>query len=1230
GHTYEIFSKATDIVGNEQTVHGHTWFLYDRTVGFSGRIWYDANGNGVNDGESGIANVTVNLYDETMTLVASDETDVNGDYSFSGPALGLMAGTYTIEVDETDPDLVDLTLTSDPDTPLTAAYTAGQKVTGLDFGYGPYALIEGYVWDDSNNRDGNRDAGEPGLPDITVWLRDSGGSIVDTEVTDADGRYRFKGVTAGDYSVDVDENDADMPDYYYATTPDPLAVNGVQVGNVYSDNDLGYALPETESKRLYLHDPNALNRTSPSSGANVGLSGTPATWTQSPAMYYDFGMDTGQNIVVHLAGSGGTANVTLRVGSATGTLIGTGSGALGSDITISPLVNTIPAGQGLWMGVTGSGTLNPVGSYINLPAVTYVKVTAVGTYDAAYPGGAATSDFETHDTVYIRVTATDPFGDYDITGAEVNIPGVGTFAMTSVDNSDDTRIFEYAYVDAAEGIYNPVVVTVDEGAEGTVTATGQTSFRCRSADVWVTKNADPLTVQSNDTIEFTLDYGNEGVLDAENVVITDTLPAGLTYAGMVSGPAPTINGQELTWSLGTLTSGFSGQLVFNATVDVTGAESGIFTNQVEISTTTGEADIADNSDDIGITLSQNANLTIDKDCNAPGHVVEPGDTLVYTILIQNTDYADATNGTISDAVPEHTTFVAASLDPAGAGTVGPPPNIVTGLTVPGFDGANPGQVTLYYTVTVDSPLANGLSIVNTATVDSDQTEPVSDSHTDTVHSDHELSISKEPSDNPAPAGEWLTYTIQYGVTGNEPAPNVVIEDTYPTNSSYVACYGGVSCSESGGVVTWNLGDIDPVASGVVTLVVQVNAPQPDHTPLNNHVEISDDDGEFAQFDYHGFVGAGHTLSLDKSDNPDPVQAGGSIVYTLDYSVSGNENAQGVFITDTVPANTTFVSCTDGCTGPDAHGVLTWTIGAVNAGSGGSVQFTVDVDDPLPDGTEIHNTAWISDTNNGAPADDDETTTVHSDHSYIITKEDGPDPVEAGATLNYTITWTLIGNEPVTGIFIEDQVPAHTTFLSCGGGTSCGESGGVITWQLGDAPSGDANGVVTFTVQVESPLQDGLELHNQATIDDDDGDRATTSNDAVTTVHSDHELEITKTDDADPVEAGALLEYTITAEVMAGSNGFATGVVITDRIPANTAFHSASGGAVPDANGYLQWNFGTLSPGDTRQVTFTVQVDSPLINETTIHNEAAVFDNEGKYETATEDTVVHSDHELSVS
>ncbi len=58
-------------------------------VEIGNRIWFDANANGIQDvTESGIAGVTVNLYNSSGDLVGSQITDASGEYYFSDLTLG--------------------------------------------------------------------------------------------------------------------------------------------------------------------------------------------------------------------------------------------------------------------------------------------------------------------------------------------------------------------------------------------------------------------------------------------------------------------------------------------------------------------------------------------------------------------------------------------------------------------------------------------------------------------------------------------------------------------------------------------------------------------------------------------------------------------------------------------------------------------------------------------------------------------------------------------------------------------------------------------------------------------------------------------------------------------------------------------------------------------------------------------------------------------------------------
>src|SRR2546422_465891 len=84
----------------------------------------------------------------------------------------------------------------------------------------------------------------------------------------------------------------------------------------------------------------------------------------------------------------------------------------------------------------------------------------------------------------------------------------------------------------------------------------------------------------------------------------------------------------------------------------------------------------------------------------------------------------------------------------------------------------------------------------------------------------------------------------------------------------------------------------------------------------------------------------------------------------------------------------------------------------------------------------------------------ETSVVIAQADLSITKTDNPDPVNAGATLTYTVTVTNGGPSTAANVQVTDNLPAGVTFQSASGtGWTCVQAGGVVTCTRGSVVPG---------------------------------------------------------------------------------------------------------------------------------------------------------------------------------
>ena len=175
-------------------------------------VWEDKNYNGLQDnGEAGIASVTVKLLSSAGATLATTTTDASGAYKFTN----LNPGDYKVQVVSPSGYYVTKSnqganhaLDSDIDgtgTTAVTTLTAGQNDMTVDAGLYRKASVGDKVWEDTNHnwiQDGN----DPGIGGVKVNLMDATGTtVLQTTTTNTSGNYLFTDLNPGTYVLQFDK-----------------------------------------------------------------------------------------------------------------------------------------------------------------------------------------------------------------------------------------------------------------------------------------------------------------------------------------------------------------------------------------------------------------------------------------------------------------------------------------------------------------------------------------------------------------------------------------------------------------------------------------------------------------------------------------------------------------------------------------------------------------------------------------------------------------------------------------------------------------------------------------------------------------------------------------------------------------------------------------------------------------------------------------------------------------
>ena len=348
------------------------------------------------------------------------------------------------------------------------------------------------------------------------------------------------------------------------------------------------------------------------------------------------------------------------------------------------------------------------------------------------------------------------------------------------------------------------------------------------------------------------------------------------------------------------------------------------------------------------------------------------------------------------------------------------------------------------------------------------------------------------------------------------------------------------------------------------------------------------------------------------DNGGTLLAGENITYTITLNNNGVGSATNAVITDSIPANTTYVANSttlDGAPAADTGGtsplVAGLNVGSIDPAASATVTFKVTVNSDVVSGAVISNQGSAladglsnpelsdepntdSDGDSDPTNEDDPTVIVVGTAAVVnavktVTDMTGGSPVAIGDTLHYTIIINNIGNTAATSVVFTDldggvgenlenaTYTAGTIELDDTAKTDASDAdeadfgittANTLTVNVGTIAAG-SSAKIEFDVTVDGTTADGTVISNQGIVSsgnapdeltDEDGNGSNGNQPTTCIVGAKPNLTLSKgLDDLNggSVETGDTLLYTLTFRNT--GNATANGVVITDTPDTDTTY-----------------------------------------------------------------------------
>ncbi len=969
----------------------------------------------------------------------------------------------------------------------------------------------------------------------------------------------------------------------------------------------------------------------------VGTSGSPFTVTDSPQA-----LPTGVTIT-SASGTGWSCSTPTSAGEFTCTRIGTlNNGAAWPAISVSATVaSSVPNGTAVTNTATGSAlTFDPTVSTDTrtITVVTAADLAITKTVNGTPRAGAPVSwtigvvNLGPSDSAG-PITVTDTLPATGLTNATAT--GAGWSCATTGSSILCTRTGPLPI-----GPANSITVTADLASSftGTLTnsatvaganntnAANDTASTSTAADTTtamtlsktllspVTSPATTAAIVPGQNAVYRFTVTNTGTADARTVVITDPLPAGLSYIASSAASADPWTCTGTTTVTCTLHGTLPATTGNVSTLDITVNTPPTITADV---TNTAVATSANAPSATGVAPSPSsprANFSITK--SHPAGTVLAGTAVTYTLTARNLGPSDSPGQiVVTDTLPSGMTATVASVSGSGwaCGVTG---QVITctraaalaaGVTAPPISA----------TVTID-PNAGPATLVNVATVDgpipSTDTSRAATTDNTVITDRSDVTIMKTATSGPtAIAGTNATYALTVHNAGPSTADSLLVSDLLPVGTTAVSIAGvGWTCTLAS--LTCSRATLAP-GDSVITVRVRIAASVAPGSVLTNSATVDWVENGVPRTGTDAAsitVTADADLAITKAAVSPTVNAGDTASYAIGVTNAGPSDAAGsITVVDTLPVGLSYLSSSSAwnCTAatPTSSGqpvtcVLGSGAGLATGAVASTLTITTQVDSTLAAGTLTNSAVVSSPTTDSNLTDNTATASLQVGQSAdlsIAKTHTGSGTI--GDITEFTIAVQNIGPSTATGVTVTDTLPRGLTYVDA--------TNSDPAWSCVAAVPDQTAGTTTVICTLASPIAAAAaapalrvratveaiaypSVTNTAAVESTTADPNATNNtstDALA-ISALVRLGVVKTHVGQLV-VGQNAHYVI-AVTNSGPTEDPGGFFIIDTLPSSLRYLSSSGTGVTCAvsGQTVTCTFaGALSVGKTRSVTLVVAV-----------------------------------------